>query len=323
MKKLFASLMLALVALVSPVAASAFAVDVSGANPLGGKFWNEKESGWGLEVEHQYGIIFVNLFTYDDNGNATWYVASRCEVANDGCSGPFYAVRGGSSPTATWNGDKKVVTQVGMLQLTFSDANTAVVNYTINSVPGRKDVTRMIFANTPPTGTSVRRDCGSVCVSPPLHYTDKVYAIWDGGMPYAVTKTGAGRVINKTHLAGIAPVGDCWLAEKPLSDGKVLTSCADARVAGSRSVYYIDPTLDAIYDFPDAVPADVVWHNVAYYDPATPSLRAKVRVSDGLYFNPNADVWSLYFQADATGTAMLVRQAPAGNNIALLMAYNN
>lgn len=180
-----------------------------------------------------------------------------------------------------------------------------------------------------------------------LHYTEKVYALWTGGYPYAVTKTGVAKVVNTTpYTQGFYPLGNCWLAEKPLADGKVLVDCQDAMTL-NRHLLYIDPTTDQLHEYETApqvwdttpttpgrvcgwcniysYPAGTVWHDVQDYDPAYPTWGPKVKVSDGWYFTPGTATWVLNFQADATGLVTTVKAGTfAGDgNIALLMSYSN
>lgn len=150
-------------ALVSPMAQS-FTIDTSSTStsPMTGLWNNENESGWGTAIIQQYGTMFVTMYTYDGNGNPVWYVASNCPVASDGCTGSLYKVAGGSSPTTTWNGANKAVTEVGALTLAFSDANTGTMNFTINGVSGSKAITRSVFATAPATNTADRICTGSM-----------------------------------------------------------------------------------------------------------------------------------------------------------------
>ena len=108
-------------------------------------WWNPNESGWGVAITQEYGIIFATLFGYDSLGNPAWYVASRCLVTAYGCSGELYQVNGGTAPTSPWNGSRMMVTQAGTLSLTFTDAGNGTMNYVINGVPGSKSITRQQF----------------------------------------------------------------------------------------------------------------------------------------------------------------------------------
>lgn len=153
-------------ALISPMAQS-FTIDTSSTStsPMTGLWNNENESGWGTAIIQQYGMMFVTMYTYDGNGNPVWYVASNCPVTTDGCTGSLYKVAGGSSPTTTWNGANKAVTEVGALTIAFSDANTGTMNFTINGVSGSKAITRSVFAAaptapvTPPATSTVSATC--------------------------------------------------------------------------------------------------------------------------------------------------------------------
>lgn len=128
----------------------AFTVCTSPSN-LTGLWNNPDEPGWGVAITHQFGTIFATLFTYDIAGNPTWYAASNCAVSGSGCSGALYSVTGGSSPTAAWNAPNKIVTQVGTLTLSFTDADTGTMSYTINGSNGMKAIARFVFATAPAT----------------------------------------------------------------------------------------------------------------------------------------------------------------------------
>ena len=178
-----------------------------------------------------------------------------------------------------------------------------------------------------------------------LHYTDKVYALWTGHYPYTVTKTGVTRVANKTSLAGAWMYFNCWMAETPLANGKVLVDCQDG-VSYNRHLLYIDPTTDELHEYETAVqvwdttpasnggvcgwckildyPAGTTWQDVQVYDPAYPSWDAKVKVPDGWYFTTDAS-WVLNFKSDTTGAITVVKAGTFADegNIFLLMSYSN
>jgi DNA-binding beta-propeller fold protein YncE len=108
-------------------------------------WWNPNESGWGVALTQQSGMIFATAYTYDAAGNAIWYVASSCPVLGNGCTGALYQVTGGSTPTAVWNGQNKIVTQVGTVSFIFSDSSNAQMNVTINGVTATKTIVRQSF----------------------------------------------------------------------------------------------------------------------------------------------------------------------------------
>ncbi|MBV5276666.1 hypothetical protein JZU56_02185 [bacterium] len=149
------NLMLALMLfMLSPTAMAAnFSIDQSG-TAMTGLWWNQNETGWGTSLTHQYGVIFVPLYTYDASHNPVWYVASNCSVSANGCSGDLYAVKGGSAPTSPWNGANVALTAAGKLNLVFTDANTGSMSYSINGVSGSKAIVRNVFVQgTTPAAT--------------------------------------------------------------------------------------------------------------------------------------------------------------------------
>ena len=108
-------------------------------------WWNPGESGWGVAISQQYAAIFATWYAYDGAGNGVWYVAPDCPVSGSGCNGLLYQVSGGSPLTTAWNGANKVVTAVGNVSFSFSDANNGSMNYTINGAGGSRAITRQSF----------------------------------------------------------------------------------------------------------------------------------------------------------------------------------
>ena len=108
-------------------------------------WWNPDESGWGVAITQEYGMIFAAWYTYDANGKAIWYVASRCPIIGNGCTGDLYQVTGGSPFIFPWNGLNKVVTGIGSVTFTFSDANNGVMAYSVNGSTGSRHITRQGF----------------------------------------------------------------------------------------------------------------------------------------------------------------------------------
>jgi hypothetical protein len=107
-------------------------------------WWNADESGWGVALAQQYGMIFAAIYTYDSSGNAIWYVASSCPVVGNGCNGALYQVTGGLAPTAAWN-PNLVVSQVGTVSFVFTDGSIGSMNVTINGVTTSRAITRQPF----------------------------------------------------------------------------------------------------------------------------------------------------------------------------------
>jgi subtilase family serine protease len=107
-------------------------------------WWNSNESGWGLLVTHQYGVMFLAWFVYDSNGKPVWYVASDCIVAGSGCAGTVYRVIGPPFGPS-FDANQVHATAAGTVTLSFPDANDGVLNWTVNGVSGSKSITRQLF----------------------------------------------------------------------------------------------------------------------------------------------------------------------------------
>jgi hypothetical protein len=107
-------------------------------------WWNSSESGWGMVITQQYGVMFLAWYVYDGSGNPVWYVAPDCVVSGSSCSGTAYSTTG---PPLGPSFDPNAVhaTPVGTISIGFSDANNASINYTINGVSGTKNITRQTF----------------------------------------------------------------------------------------------------------------------------------------------------------------------------------
>lgn len=107
-------------------------------------WWNSSESGWGVAMAEQAANIFLAWYVYDGGGNPVWYVASNCTVSGSSCTGALYATTGPAFGT-TFDPSQVHSTMVGSVTVNFSDANNAVLSYTVNGASGSKNITRQLF----------------------------------------------------------------------------------------------------------------------------------------------------------------------------------
>ena len=107
-------------------------------------WWNANESGWGVALTQDMGMIFAAWYTYDAAGQPVWYVASSCPLSGNGCSGDVYKVTGGTMPTLPWT-PSLAVNPVGSVTFAFSDGSTGTMSYTIGGMSGSRKITRQAF----------------------------------------------------------------------------------------------------------------------------------------------------------------------------------
>ena len=107
-------------------------------------WWNPNESGWGIAVTHQFGVMFLTWFVYDNSGKPMWYAATSCTVSGAGCSGTLYRATGPAFGP-TFDASQVRAIEAGTVTLSFSDANNGTLSYTVNSVTSSKTITRQLF----------------------------------------------------------------------------------------------------------------------------------------------------------------------------------
>lgn len=107
-------------------------------------WWNPSESGWGLSVTHQSGVMFLAWYVYDATGSPVWYVASNCAVSGSGCAGTLYRTRGpGFGPI--FDPAQVRAFESGIVSLAFTTPNTGILTYTVDGVTASKAITRQLF----------------------------------------------------------------------------------------------------------------------------------------------------------------------------------
>jgi hypothetical protein len=139
-----------------------------------GLWWNSpagSQSGWGINLAHQGGVLFATWFTYDTDGTGMWLVASDAELVNMGMddgepmygyggpgmmqtlpiySGTLYRTTGPATPLdASFDASKVKVNPVGSVVFTFTSAVDGQVTYTYNGTFGMMNITRQVFATLP------------------------------------------------------------------------------------------------------------------------------------------------------------------------------
>jgi hypothetical protein len=111
------------------------------------------EDGWGMSIVQHGDVLFTNLFVYDANGAPTWYVmpGGSWDASHTAFHGNVYLPKG--SPYFAYDVSKfNIGAALGSATITFADANTATLDYTISGASGHKNITRIPFGpDGPPT----------------------------------------------------------------------------------------------------------------------------------------------------------------------------
>jgi hypothetical protein len=119
---------------------------VTGGTDFTDLWWNPAESGWGLNVIHQNGIIFATLYVYDAAGTPHFFSGSETRGTGTVFTGPLYETRGTPFTVTPYNVAAYGATQVGTITLSFSTANSGTLSYSVGATNVTKSITRFAFA---------------------------------------------------------------------------------------------------------------------------------------------------------------------------------
>jgi hypothetical protein len=118
-------------------------------------WWNApagSESGWGVDIAQQGDILFAAWFTYDENGDPTWFVMPRGErTSGEVFSGPLYTTRGPQFSDPTFDPSSVTTRVVGTMTFRFSNGNNGTLEALVNGTRITKPITRQVFATPVPT----------------------------------------------------------------------------------------------------------------------------------------------------------------------------
>jgi chitodextrinase len=104
------------------------------------------ESGWGMVLTQQYRNVFLAWYTYDAAGQTMWFVSPGGSwISGNTYTGALYSTRGAPVLGVPYNPSSFVATQAGTMTLTFTDANTGTMTYTVDGITQTKPITRIPF----------------------------------------------------------------------------------------------------------------------------------------------------------------------------------
>ena len=103
-----------------------------------------------MNVTHQGDILFVTWFTYGPDGKGIWLVGSNVAKTGNGTyAGALYRTTGPPFDRSPWNPAQVAATEVGSIRLSFSDASSGVMTFTLAGASQSKPITRQVFAEPP------------------------------------------------------------------------------------------------------------------------------------------------------------------------------
>ena len=118
-------------------------------------WWNEKESGWGVNVNHQREVVFLTFFVYGADSRGTWYTGQASLTGQDSRGANIYtgAMYTFSGPTNGTPFDPATVVSRNAGTVTFTAfLDSATLTYTIDGLAVNKVVTRQTFRNNDLSG---------------------------------------------------------------------------------------------------------------------------------------------------------------------------
>jgi YVTN family beta-propeller protein len=132
----------------SPVPACA-AGAAAGAQPnYQDLWWRSSESGWGVNLAHQGDVLFATWYTYGPDGRATWLSGSSItRSGNATYSGTLYRSWGQPFGTQPWDPSRVTRMPAGSVTFNFTDADNAVMTYTVDGISQSKAIRRIAFAS--------------------------------------------------------------------------------------------------------------------------------------------------------------------------------
>lgn len=111
-------------------------------------WWNDQQSGHGLNIGQQNDVLFVSWFTYDENGAGMWLTMTATLVGSV-ATGNWVRTTGPQLGTA-FDPSRVVRTTVGTGMLTFTGLHAGSLAWTVNARSGTLPITRTSWASTLP-----------------------------------------------------------------------------------------------------------------------------------------------------------------------------
>ena len=176
-------------------------------NDITDLWWNENESGWGVNIIQQGNIAFATFFVYDSTGQPHWYVASDMLGAAappdrpNVFTGRLFETTGPVFSAASFNPSSVTVREVGRVTFELAPPNSGTLTYSVDGVSVSKRVTRQTWGANSANGTFFGGQFTQLSPSAPSTCTVKTgLQMFD-----SITITHSGSSFSMTAVAGGAP----------------------------------------------------------------------------------------------------------------------
>jgi len=117
---------------------------IVGVSNLADLWWGgPDQNGWGFALAQQASTLFGVFFTYDSNGDPTWFVAPSATLAQP--TSKLYRTLGSPWVGSTYDASRLSVTEVGAVTYRMIPSSGGPLEITIDGVPIFKDVTPQGF----------------------------------------------------------------------------------------------------------------------------------------------------------------------------------
>jgi hypothetical protein len=172
-------------------------------------WWNPRESGWGVNLNHQGAALFATLFTYARDGRNMWLVGSNLVQQPDGSfSGELHRATGPAFNRTPWM--PGVLSPVGSMTLRFPSSVAGALSYTVDGTEVTKVIQKFAFAIPVPKCSAV---AGSR--SAQSNYQDLWWNPQESG--WGINFTHQGNTLFATLFTYDAAGRDLWLVASNLA----------------------------------------------------------------------------------------------------------
>ncbi len=115
-------------------------------------WWNPNESGWGVNMIEQQGVLFVTLFVYGQDSRPTWYVGPATTLSGSVYSGTLYATQGPYFP-GFFNPAAVGIRAVGSVSFTPTNYVRGTLRYSVDGLQVTKSIERQTWRHINLGGT--------------------------------------------------------------------------------------------------------------------------------------------------------------------------